>query len=90
MQIEIIRCDGSSETREIDRHNVLEEIYKAIGCQLIDAVNLRDGRVMLVDDTGLIDRKPVNPRATELYHTVAATYMPICGDVALVNDADFE
>jgi hypothetical protein len=74
----------------------IEAVCKAIGADTIDTVNLREGGrptgvVMMVDDTGLVDGKPANPSATALYHSVCrpGTTHPICGDVALVNDADF-
>lgn len=64
------------------------ELKPASGC---DVVNLRDGRVMMVDDTGLIDGKSINERATKIYHSLCkpGTVHPICGDVAIVNDSDF-
>jgi hypothetical protein len=47
--------------------------------------------VMMVDDTGMIDGKPINPKATELYRGVCRPGTPysIHGDVAIVNDEDF-
>jgi hypothetical protein len=46
---------------------------------------------MIVDDTGMIDHKPVNAKATELYRAKCnpGTPFSIHGDVAIVNDADF-
>ena len=71
-------------------------ICKAIGADTLDSVNLRaagrpPGIVMMVDDTGMVDGKPANPEATKLYHAQChpGTVHPICGDVAIVNDADF-
>lgn len=74
----------------------IREVCQAIGADTLDGVNLRQagrptGIVMMVDDTGFVDRKPVNKVATEIYHAlcVPGTTHQICGDVAFVNDADF-
>ncbi len=93
----IIRVDGTEEL--IREKPTLEALHRAIGCDCIDAVNL-DRKipaeiVMIVDDTGMIDRKPVNARATQLAqaaYAAAGRYSPysIHGDVAIVNDRDFQ
>lgn len=89
MSWNIIRADSTEETRET--RATIREVEKAIGAAGLDSVNLRDGRVMLVDDTGFVDGKPVNPAATEIYHSVCrpGTTHPICGDAAIVEDNDF-
>jgi hypothetical protein len=92
----IIRVDGTEEV--IDHRAQLDIIHGQIGCDCIDTVILtRDPvtrlahDVMMVDDTGMIDGKPVNLKATELYHSVCipGTMAEIHGDVAIVNDEDF-
>jgi hypothetical protein len=89
----VLRVDGTEETFEQRPH--FRDIYKAIGCSSCDSVNLpqENGEliVMLCDDTGMLDHKPVNPKATELYHTrcMPGTVHAIHGDVALVVDSDF-
>lgn len=93
MNVKIIRTDGSIEVMEIARADAIGHISRLIGAPsgLVDTVNLRDGRVMLVDDTGALDGRPVNKLATEHYRAVCkpGTRVPICGDVAIVLDADF-
>ncbi len=89
----ILRVSG--EETLIPMRPSLDMIQKAIGCTCLDTVILsrkagRPETVMLVDDTGMIDNKPVNPKATELYLAVAPkTAFHIHGDVAIVNDRDF-
>ncbi len=91
----IIRVDGSE--MNVPQKPTLDRIHKAIGCDTFDTVLLKKGRdgtaeiVMLVDDTGMIDGKPVNPKATELYRAICKPGTPfsIHGDVAIVNDNDF-
>jgi len=87
-RIEIIRTNGQREQHEIPHRgsDLLHWIYGRIGADLTDTVNLRDGRVMIVDDRGYqtetIDHgmhielkctkalKPVNEAATKIYHRV--------------------
>jgi hypothetical protein len=87
----IIRVDGSETLYE--EPPTFRQILPAIGCTVIDTVVLDRKRelIMIVDDTGMIDGKPVNPKATELYHAVCkpGTVHAIHGDVAIVNDEDF-
>ena len=91
----IIRVDGTEEPME-GRPSIYE-VYQALGCECIDTVSLvKDSSgqalvVMIVDDTGMIDRKPVNPKATAMMRFTARGILPcaIHGDVALVNDEDF-
>lgn len=87
MTIEILRATGKRETLVFaSARGAMTAIATAIGAQLLDVVNLRDGRVMLVDDGGYETRtvktewgvllepvralKPVNAAATALYLTV--------------------
>lgn len=90
MNVEIIRVSGARETHLVPRGS-MKEIRTLIAADCFDTVNLRNGMVMLVDDTGMIDGRPVNSEATKLYHGVCrpGTTHQICGDVAIVRDADF-
>ena len=88
---QVIRVNGTIEV--MIGKPTLHEVSKAIGCETIDSVKLdeKSRTIMLVDDVGMIDGKPVNPKATELYHSVCrpGTVFAIHGDVAIVNDKDF-
>ncbi len=93
----IIRVDGTEQ--RVKERPTLEAVYRAIGCGCIDVVNLDRKRppeiVMMVDDTGMLDHKPVNAKATALAQAAwkaAGRYSPysIHGDVAIVHDQDFE
>jgi hypothetical protein len=87
--MKIIRTSGAEET--IDGRATIAGIEKAIGASILDTVNLRDGRVMFVDDNGISKNLPVNPAATGLYHSVCrpGTTHQIRGDVAVVYDNEF-
>lgn len=85
----IIRTSGTEET--IEGRATIAAVEKAIGASILDTVNLRDGRVMLVDDNGISKNLPVNQVATGLYHSVCrrGTTHQIRGDVAVVYDNEF-
>lgn len=93
-EIKLIRVDGTEETEFVagGRH-ILDSAHRMIGCSCVDTVIVDRKRhiVMLCDDTGMVDGKPVNPRATELYHAVTKPGNPysIHGDVVLAFDRDF-
>jgi hypothetical protein len=89
--VEILRTSGEREEHQIAKRLLMDWCRRMIGADTIDTVNLRDGRIMLVDDVGLIDGKPINRTATALYHSVCrpGTTNPIAGDVAIAWDRDF-
>ena len=88
----IIRVDGTELL--VKEKPTLRAVQKAIGAESVDTVCL-DKRtrtqIMIVDDTGMIDGKAVNPKASELYHSICkpGTVFSIHGDVAICNDLDF-
>ena len=88
----IIRTDGTEIL--IEEKPNMDSILKAIGDECADTVCLDKQtrtQIMVVDDTGMVDGKPVNSKATELYHSVCkrepctrftATW-PFCNDLDL-------
>jgi hypothetical protein len=58
----ILRTDGREEAHEVQRADVFRVIERLIDAAALDTVNLRDGRVMFVDDFGyeteLVDHGP--------------------------------
>ena len=88
----VIRTDGTEEPME--GKPTIGKINRVLGVTCLDSVPLRHGQdaiVMMCDDTGMVDGKPVNSKATELYHSRCkpGTLYSIHGDVAIVNDEDF-
>lgn len=90
MRNKIIRVDGTEE--EIVGKPDILDIEAKINASCLDTVNLRDGRVMIVDDLGHSKGLSVNPKATQLYWSVCrpGTTNHIVGDVAVVYDIDFK
>jgi hypothetical protein len=84
----IIRVDGTETVHETQPD--FKEIRRILGCEHLDYVTLNRRRqtIMLVDDTGMIDGKPVNEKATARYHRICkpGTVHQIHGDVAIIND----
>ena len=87
----IIRVDGTESV--VAEEPTIGKISRAIGCSCVDTVNInrKEGIIMIVDDTGMVDGKPVNPKATELYHAICqpGTVWATHGDVAIARDGDF-
>lgn len=85
-QYKVLRVDGSETVHQ--GKVSLAEIQHLIGCSGLDTVTIdrRKQTVMFVDDTGMIDGKPVNPKATELYRAICkpGTLHSIHGDVVIV------
>lgn len=84
MNVHVIRADGTEQHAQA----TFREIHELIGAELFDTVDLRDGRVMVVDDNGWetevvehglgrIELKPV--RARKPINTKAtAIYHGVC------------
>jgi len=90
-QYRVIRVDGTETVHQ--GKPTIAEIERIIGCSGLDTVTIDRKRqtVMFVDDTGMTDNKPVNPKGTALYHSVCkpGTVHQIHGDVIVLNDKDF-
>lgn len=87
----LIRVDGTESL--VEQKPTIRAIQRDIGCQVCDTVTL-DGTnmiIMVVDDTGMLDRKPINRKASEMVRSVFGPQYPydIHGDVAIVWDGDF-
>jgi hypothetical protein len=60
MTVTIIRTDGREETHDLSG-DTWPAIKRLMGAKYLSTVNLRDGRIMLVDDLGY----EVNPQQTQ-------------------------
>lgn len=86
----VIRTDGRDEV--VQQAPTLDAIYRAIGCECATTVTLdkRRSTIMYADDTGMIDWKPINAKATERMRKAFPGYpYSIHGDVAIINDGAF-
>ena len=87
----VIRVDGREELYAEDF--TIDRIHTLLACRWLHVVNIGkandppDDRLLLVDDTGLLEGKPINPVATRLYRRVApGSAHHIHGDVVLTYD----
>lgn len=89
----LIAIDGTETA--IETPISMAEIKRRIGADTLDSVQLRHlGRptmMMLLDDRGHETRRPVNAKATALYHAncYPGTTHTIRGDVVIAPDSDF-
>lgn len=62
MVITVIRVDGREEQHEIDRATAFPTMQRLIDARTLEVVNLRDGRVMCIDEDGyevqVVEREP--------------------------------
>ncbi len=88
--VKILRTDGSRAEHRIDTSEIDLSgwIRRMIGADLTDTVNLRDGRVMIVDDagwetetiekeTGVVELRPVKP-LKPINKAATAIYHGVC------------
>jgi len=87
----LIRVDGTETL--ISERPTSAKIKIEIDAEWLDTVNIdhENDQIMVVDDTGMIDGKPINRKATLLYRQICipGSNGTIHGDVAIVNDKDF-
>lgn len=93
----LIKCNGAEVL--IERRATMRGIQTLIGAKSLDTIcltkeNGQPAVVMVIDDTGRNDGRPVNDKATALYHAALEargqrTSNQIYGDVVLVHDQDF-
>lgn len=90
-QYTIIRANGTEQV--VEEAPTLSSVHEALKCDCIDALRLStysiNQAVMLVDDSGMLKRLPVNVKATALYRAVVDTPYSIHGDVIVCSDMDF-
>ena len=76
-EVTILRTAGTSEVHQVGRHILLDWCRRMIGAELIDTVNLRDGRVMIVDDAGYDVQVTTREGEWEGRPTTFETHTPI-------------
>ena len=93
-KVTLIKTNGEESVHEMPKLS-MQKMYELANLDnfhdCFDTVNLRDGRIMMVDDGGHRKQRPVNQKATELYHAVCipGTTHQIRGSVVICNDADW-
>ncbi len=87
----ILRADGT--VKPLSGPVDLAQVDQVLGAGAFPgSINLRDGRVLLIDDQGVAKRLPRNAAATALYHSICkpGTTTPVLGDAVVTLNADFD
>lgn len=97
-EYKIISANGHEVT--VHKKPTFDDLYRQLDCKdtgISDIILTHDTSglpqtVMIIDDMGRLKNKPVNERATNLMRQCYGHDVPykIHGDVALVNDSDFD
>lgn len=91
--VEVVRADGTLEPQELYRPRFFAELRQILYAPLgFKSFNLRDGRVMIVDEMAYHLCKTLNMKAVEIFKEsgTQGQMPPLCGDVAIVRDSDWE
>ena len=76
----LIKIDGTIETLT---NTNLDTLQKAVG-GYIEIVNLPNGRLLVVDEEGLLKKKDINIKASTMYGNV------VVGDVVLCRNDEID
>ena len=68
----------------------LDELYALVGGHCVDIIGLGDGRMLVIDDNGKVDNRPLNRAATVLAAIAIAPDDVIVGDALLVGAGEIE
>lgn len=87
----VIGIDGTvTDFTTEDSPRLLDALYSAIGCDLVDVVSLTDRIEFWVDDEGLY-RQELNPYARALgQYLTNSAWQPIAGPVVVLGGVDEE
>jgi len=87
----LIHVNGQREkfTFPDDVDGGLKAMQEAVG-GMIEIVNLRDGRDLIVNENGISENLPRNEAATVLFATKFHVYQLILGDALIVDDKDIK
>lgn len=69
----------------------LEEFYKHTNCDIVEFVYLPNDKIMVCDEEGRLRQNPkINLLATLIVSHLGKNFMPICGDVLIINQNQTE
>ena len=82
----LIKPDGSKRIVFTEgEHITLKEMYLILGCSMIEAIYLEDGRIMWIDEVGKLKPHFANPLATELLHKAGGLQDDYIAGLALIT-----
>ena len=69
----------------------LKEFYKHTNCDIVEFVYLPNDKIMVCDEEGRLRQNPkINLLATLIVSHLCKNFMPICGDVLIINQNQTE
>ena len=77
-----LRCSQEPDKVEIESEQLLDGFLKALDCDCIETVHLAGGYLMIIDESGKLEDKPLNPIASILYDS---SWDWITGDALLAR-----
>lgn len=80
----LIRTDGRVENIEpadASKGFTLEECYKHIGCNMIEAFDVGNGEIFIVDENGWLNHSAINEKASNLASKRYRGIVKIVGNV---------
>lgn len=65
----VLDPDGTFRWISVDRSHLLESFYAALDCTCVECVRVSSDGILcaIVDESGIIDAKPINRYASNLY-----------------------
>lgn len=73
-----------------ERGFTLKELYAAIDTDMVETLNLPDGRVLIMDEDGKIKNKQPNELATAVARQLIHVADYIVGDVVICDPREFQ
>jgi len=87
MKAQVIKANGT--VTEVEPSNgtdfSLAEMYEHTGCNMIQIVASKDGRMIIVDEEGKMNGKQINKKATDIYEHGNHPGWEIVGDALVCN-----
>lgn len=69
----------------------LKEFYKHTNCDIVEFIYLPNDKIMVCDEEGRLRQNPkINLLATLIVSHLGKNFMPICGDVLIINQNQTE
>lgn len=78
-----LRCNQEPDRIEIEPEQLLDGFCEALDCDCIETVHLVGGYLMIIDESGKLKDKPLNPIASILYSRQSSDW--IAGDALLAR-----